>query len=253
MAVITVSPTTDISALIASDNVSPGDVLVLEDGEYFQTVNVTKNNLRIVAKGTKAVFDGKSILINAFILNGVTGVEVNGVSIMHYRNNGILIRQGGGNRIVGNKINRVLNTGIRLFSTRENLVWKNEICNAFDGIQLILNCINNHIIENLATLCEDDGFECFGLTEDNNVLIGNIAINNGGFGVVNFGDNVLLVDNVLVGNRLGGISISINVNSVMLGNIIRNNPRNGCFMRELTNLFFAENKVEANRLEGVAY
>jgi hypothetical protein len=35
MAVIAVSPTTDISALIASDNVSPGDVLVLEDGEYF--------------------------------------------------------------------------------------------------------------------------------------------------------------------------------------------------------------------------
>lgn len=41
MAVITVSPTTDLFALIASNNVAPGDVLVLEDGEYFQTVNVT--------------------------------------------------------------------------------------------------------------------------------------------------------------------------------------------------------------------
>ncbi len=35
MAVINVTPLTDITALIASDAVSPGDVLLLEDGLYF--------------------------------------------------------------------------------------------------------------------------------------------------------------------------------------------------------------------------
>ncbi|HHW06003.1 MAG TPA: hypothetical protein GXX34_00500 [Clostridia bacterium] len=43
MAVITVSPTTDLSALMASDNVSRGDVLVPEDGRYFQVANVAKS------------------------------------------------------------------------------------------------------------------------------------------------------------------------------------------------------------------
>ncbi|MFY9176976.1 MAG: hypothetical protein WBI74_00985 [Caldicoprobacterales bacterium] len=49
MAVINVTPLTDITALIASDTVSPGDVLLLQDGLYFQTVNITKDNIRIIA------------------------------------------------------------------------------------------------------------------------------------------------------------------------------------------------------------
>ncbi len=60
MAVINVTPFTDITALIASDNVKEGDVVLLEKGIYFQTVNITKNYIRIVAKGPGVVFDGQS-------------------------------------------------------------------------------------------------------------------------------------------------------------------------------------------------
>lgn len=247
MAVITVSPATDISALIASDNVSPGDVLVLEDGEYFQTVNVTKDYLRLVAKGTKAVFDGKSILAAAFILNDVTGVEVNGVSIMHYRVNGIRIERGGGHRIVGNKINRVLVYGINVTFSRENLIWKNEICHAVDGVLLGGSSVNNHILENLATLCEDDGFESFSQTDSNNVFAGNVAINNGGFGLEVWGNNNLMLNNVLVSNRLGGINVSNGSNSIAIGNLVKNSGSRGCF----ANLFFGENNVEGNLREGI--
>lgn len=42
MAVINVTPFTDITDLISSDNVNEGDVLLLEEGIYFQTVNVIK-------------------------------------------------------------------------------------------------------------------------------------------------------------------------------------------------------------------
>lgn len=245
MAVITVSPTTDISALIASDNVSPGDAILLEDGEYFQTVNVTKDYLRIVAKGKKAVFDGKGILVHAFMLNDVTGV-----SIMHYRSDAFRIELGGAHRIVGNKINGVLGNGIFVITSAENLLWKNEICNALDGVQLISAGVNNHIIENLVTLCEDDGFECFGEVDSNNVFAGNIAINNGGFGLEISGSNNLLMDNILIGNRLGGMRISVGNNSVAIGNLILNSRSRGGFLDDHTNCFFGENKVEANHREG---
>lgn len=252
MAVITVSPATDISDLIASDNVSPGDVLLLEDGEYFQTVDITKNNLRLVAKGRKAVFNGKSILAAAFILNDVTGVEVNGVSIMHFRVNGIRIEQGGGHRIVGNKINRVLDTGIAVISSRENLLWKNEVCRTFVGVRLVAASVNNRLVENLTTLCIADGFESFSPEDSDNVFIGNTAINNGGFGLHCAGSNNLLADNLLVGNSFGGIGMETGNNSVATGNIIKNNMNRGGFLSGQDSLFFGENRVEANLRDGIA-
>ena len=51
MAVINVTPLTDITALIASDSVNQGDVLLLDEGIYYQTVIIPKNNIRIKAKG----------------------------------------------------------------------------------------------------------------------------------------------------------------------------------------------------------
>ena len=48
MAVINVTPLTDITTLIASDTVSLV-MLLLQDGLYFQTVNITKDNIRIIA------------------------------------------------------------------------------------------------------------------------------------------------------------------------------------------------------------
>lgn len=251
MAVITVSPATDISDLIASDNVSPGDVLLLEDGEYFQTVDITKNNLRLVAKGRKAVFNGKSILAAAFILNDVTGVEVNGVSIMHFRVNGIRIEQGGGHWIVGNKINRVLDTGIAVISSRENLLWKNEVCRTFVGVRLVAASVNNRLVENLTTLCIADGFESFSPEDSDNVFIGNTAINNCGFGLHCAGSNNLLADNLLVGNSFGGIGMETGNNSVATGNIIKNNMNRGGFLSGQDSLFFGENRVEANLREGI--
>lgn len=251
MAVITVSPTTDISALIASNTVAPGDVLVLEDGEYFQTVNITKDYLRLVAKGTKAVFDGKSLLQSAFILTDVTGVEIYGMSIMHYRSNGIFITRGGSHRIIGNKINGVLNNGISVSSSSGNLLWKNEICHAVDGIAIVGDSVNNHVLENLITLCEDDGIETFFLNDSNNVLAGNVAVKNGGFGIEIWGDNNLAADNVLIGNRLGGISVGQGSSSVAIGNLVKNSGSRGCFLLNHTNLFFGGNKVETNLREGI--
>ncbi|NLK45001.1 MAG: hypothetical protein GX300_11490 [Tissierellia bacterium] len=86
MAVINVTPLMDITALIASDNVNEGDVLLLEEGIYYQTVNILKDNIRIVAKGPGVIFDGKSTLLTAFTLSNVSGVTIVGMNIKHCLN-----------------------------------------------------------------------------------------------------------------------------------------------------------------------
>lgn len=197
------------------------------------------------------MFDGKSILQSAFLLTDVTGVEIFGMSIMHYRSNGIFITRGGSHRIIGNRINGVLNNGISVSSSSGNLLWKNEICYAVDGIAIVGGSVNNHVLENLVTLCRDDGIETFFLDDNNNVLAGNVAVKNGGFGMEIWGDNNLTAGNGLIGNRLGGISVGQGSSSAAVGNLVQNSGSRGCFLINHNNLFFGENRVEANLREGI--
>jgi hypothetical protein len=120
--------------LIASDNVNAGDVLLLEDGIYHQTVNIAKNNIRIAAKGPEVIFDGRSTLGSAFTLSNVTGVVIAGIKMRHYRFNGVLIASGSGNRIIQNIISNTLSNAIDVRNSSSNLIWKNEICNCFDAV-----------------------------------------------------------------------------------------------------------------------
>ena len=251
MAIINVTPTTDINTLIQSNNVSEGDVLLLEDGEYFQTINVTKNFIRIVAKSNNVVFNGKSMLVGAFNLIDVSGVEIFGISIMHYRGNGIFINGGSGNRIVDNRINSVLNNGISISSSHDNLIWKNEICNAGDGIFLGSGSTNNRIIENSVKECLDDGYETFFENDSNNVFISNTAIDNGGYGLHIFGINNLLHNNILINNRLAGIHVNIGNNTVAINNIVNNSQFMGVRLLDHPNLFFGQNRVVDNKFTGI--
>lgn len=116
MAVINVNPLMDITSLINSDRVNEGDVLLLEEGIYFQSVAVLKNNIRIVAKGPGVIFDGKSTLLDAFLLPDVVGVMIEGITIRHYRASGILIEFGFGHRIVNNKIINMIENGVEVMS-----------------------------------------------------------------------------------------------------------------------------------------
>jgi len=68
MAIINVSPDTDITAFVASAAVSEGDVLLLAQGTYNQAVIISKNYVRLVSKTGKAIFEGSNILANAFSL-----------------------------------------------------------------------------------------------------------------------------------------------------------------------------------------
>jgi parallel beta-helix repeat protein len=185
MAIINVSPADNLTNLIASDAVAEGDVLLLADGIYTQSVLIEKNHIRIISQSGKAVFSGFFILIDGFILNGVTGTLIYGVEIRDYIRNGILVAAGSANRIVSNTIQGV-NNGIFITASLENLVWKNNIAEVRgDGILMINRSTHNRVIENHVSDCAFDGIETFLSVDANNL----IAENN----VRGCGDNCLEV------------------------------------------------------------
>lgn len=250
MAIINVTPLIDITALIVSDDVSEGDVLLLEEGIYFQTVNITKNYIRIVAKGPQVIFDGKSILLTAFTLSNVTGTAIEGINIKQYRANGILIQSGSGNRIVNNKISNTIGNAIDVFGSSGNLIWKNEICSCSDGVRLIQGSTSNRVIENVVKECFDDGFESFLAPDSNNAFISNTAMRSRFNGLDIYGSNNLLLDNLLIDNGLG-IIINEGSGSVAIGNIVKGTKLGTHFVfNEYTNYFAGENNILCNRSIG---
>lgn len=251
MAVINVTPFTDITALIASDNVKEGDVVLLEKGIYFQTVNITKNYIRIVAKGPGVVFDGQSTLLVAFTLSNVVGVAIEGINIRHYRVDGIFIESGSGNRIINNRINNVLNDGIFLFGSSGNLIWKNEICYCSDGIKLSSGSTNNWIIENIVKDGFVDAFEASSSADSNNVFISNIAIRHRDSGFRIFGSNNLLLNSISI-NNTQGIWITEGNDSLAIGNKIKGAKSSALLIfDEYRNSFAGENNIECNAKEGI--
>jgi len=210
MAVINVTPLTDITALIASDAVSPG-----------------KN----------AVFYGMGILFNAFILSDVSGVEINGITIRNYSISGVLIDFGSGNRIVNNKIYNIADYGIHVFSSSANLIWKNEICRGLDGVHLVLGSTNNRIIENTVKNCYGDGFHSFREQDSDNVFVGNTAIGNRGYGMSIQGTNNLLLNNTLIDNGSGGVIIGEGSNTVGINNTVKDSRVTGYFVFNHDNSF----------------
>ena len=159
MAVITVTPADDITTVI-NTIANPGDVILVGDGIYNQSVLVTKDNIRIIANGTGAVFDGANTLMEGFQLQETTGVEINGFIIINYVQSGIYVNGGRFNRILGNRVISSGFIGIELSGTTGNLVWRNEVSrNDGDGILAIDASTGNWIIENIANNNETDGLE----------------------------------------------------------------------------------------------
>jgi len=251
MAVINVTPQMDITALIASNNVNEGDIFLLEEGIYFQAVNVSKNYIRIIAKGPGVILYGKGTLSAAFTLSDVTGVAIEGIKIRHYSNNGILIESGSGNRIVDNKINNMISDGIAVVSSSGNIVWKNEICKCLNGVSLTLDSTSNWVIENIAKNCRENGFRTFLGQNNNNAFISNISTGNKSDGFDLFGSNNLLLDNISMNNAFG-ILIDEGRDSLAIGNKSR-----GIKFGPLTivdgyrNYFAGENHMVCNRRKGM--
>lgn len=249
MAIINISPDTDITAFIASATVSEGDVLLLAQGTYDQSVIISKNYVRLVSKERKAVFEGSGMLATAFSLNGVTGVEIDGVTIQNYLSIGISVTGGTGNRIIRNQISDVGSRGISVTSSTGNLIWKNQIENAFDGVELIGASTNNWVIENSVKGTIDDGFEAFLSSDQNNAFIGNFARDCGGNCFEIFGINCLALSNEAANASNSGYLIAAGSNSVAIENSAKKCV-DGVHVTS-QNVFLALNELKNNNGSGL--
>lgn len=94
MAIIQVFPGGTIQAAV--DAAGSGDVVLVHDGVYNETVTISgavnKHFIRVVARNPhRAILDSDNTLANAFILDEVNGVEINGFVIRNYFNRGIVL------------------------------------------------------------------------------------------------------------------------------------------------------------------
>lgn len=250
MAVLKITPATDLTTFIASAAVSPGDVLLLDDGVYKQSVIIAKSSVRIVANGNRVVFDGTNTLATGFILSGVTGVELVGLEIMNYTVNGIHISGGMANRILGNRITSVGFRGINVVASSGNLIWFNLISRASDGVNLNSGSTSNYVLENVAQNCSADGFESFLSVDANNVFMGNTSQYNQQSGFEIFGSNNLVLRNKAHRNAGEGFLIISGINTIAISNDSRFNGADGMLI-DSRNAFVGESSISHNAQSGL--
>ena len=249
MAIINVSPSTNISTLIASVSVAEGDVLLLEDGVYYQSVLISKNNIRIVSESCRAVFNGFGFLASAFILNGVSGVEIFGVTMRDYIGYGVYINGGSANRIVSNTIYDIGANGVQIFASSANLVWRNWIRNVVDGVFLNFGSSNNQLIENFVRDCSNDGLETFLLEDANNTFIGNRVQDCRDHCIESFGRNCLVYRNNVFNAGNSGYYL-VAGSGVMAIENRSEHCRDGCIVNA-SNAFIARNEFSNNNRKGL--
>lgn len=252
MAIITVTPATPggIDGAVNAVTTQPGDVILVENGVYHETVTIpaTKSNIRIVADGRRAVLKGNNQLAIAFALVGVSGVEITGFTIKEYTNIGIQVNGNGFNRLVENKLRQIGNDGIQL-NSEGNLVYKND-ASGLGGDGVDINGNNNWIVKN--ELCHNNGNGANNMAGNNNTIVQNHLLKNGGNGVVVSGSNSLIVKNYVFQNMQNGIFVvgNLSENAEIVNNWIIQNRKGGVLIQS-DNAFVGHNSILENRQSSV--
>ncbi|SDS75413.1 parallel beta-helix repeat (two copies) [Paenibacillaceae bacterium GAS479] len=261
MAVIKVFPGSPTAIQDAVASANEGDVILVHKGVYHENVRIkdNKNNLRIVAKTKRsAVLDGRFILPEAFELEGVAGVEIDGFKIRNYISGGIRIVQGKshqilendisdisektrkgrpvgiftdrseGNLLLRNKIERIgktgMGNGIQLSGSSGNWIVRNQIVNnSLFGIE-VGGGLHNAVVGNRISGNKSDGIRTS--RSDNSLILDNKLEHNGGNGVFGRSTNNLIIDSTSKNNHKNGLLFSFNYN-LAFGNKIKNNRQSG--------------------------
>jgi parallel beta-helix repeat protein len=177
----------------AVDAASPGTTILVCAGTYQESVTITKNDLRIRAKGApgSVVLDGMAeTLLAGFYIQNASGNLISGFRIQNFHEAGILLDNGDGNRIRKNVATGAHHDGIelRLGSSgnriEHNLVIDNLASNAC-GIQIRDAGSTGNVVRHNKTINNNWGIRV-GLGATNNVVFHNRAVSNRAFGILNF-------------------------------------------------------------------
>jgi parallel beta-helix repeat protein len=177
----------------AVDAASPGATILVCAGTYQESVTITKNDLRIRAKGAPGavVLDGVGeTLLAGFYIQNASGNLINGFRIQNFHEAGILLDNGDANRIRRNVTTGAHHDGIelRLGSSgnriEHNLSINNLASNAC-GIQIRDAGSTSNVVRHNVSINNNWGIRV-GLAATDNAVFHNRSLNNRAFGILNF-------------------------------------------------------------------
>jgi len=196
----------------AVDAASAGSTILVCAGTYQESVTITKDDLRIRAKGTPGavVLDGmgETLLAGFYIQNG-SGNLIKGFRIQNFHEAGILLDNGDGNRIRKNVMTGAHHDGIELRRgsagnrIEHNLSIDNLASNAC-GIQIRDAGSTGNVVRNNVSRNNNWGIRV-GLAATDNRVFHNRTTSNRAFGILDFsgGDGTRIVANRAFGNPTG--------------------------------------------------
>jgi len=156
-----------------------GDKIFVYKGTYYENIIIDKSLVITGEEKYETIIDGLNK--NHVILLKNENINISGFTIQNAGNgfSGIFITDQSYNTIIYNNIIKSNNwVGIRLLSTRFNIIKRNEISYNKDGIDLSYECYYNEIIEN-----EINNNEFYGVyiqsKNTNNEIYHNNFIKNG--------------------------------------------------------------------------
>jgi parallel beta-helix repeat protein len=259
MALIEVFPNSPTAIQDAVTLSNEGDVILVHSGVYHENVQVSsvKNNIRIISKYKYgAILDGNCMLLEAFELNSVAGVEIYGFRIKNYLSRGIQLISAKSNHILNNKISDIgggVNpVGIYATNSVGNLFMKNvveRIGSTGSGTGITLQAVTgNWVIKNKLKHNSAHGIEI--IDGNHHAIVGNQISNNKGDGIlVNRLDNNLIYDNKITNNGNNGVNAQ-STNTIILNSTIKGNRENGLLISFNYN-FAGFNEIKENKQSGI--
>jgi parallel beta-helix repeat protein len=191
---------------------SPGTTILVCAGTYQESVTITKNDLRIRAKGAPGtvVLDGMAeTLLAGFYIQNASGNLIQGFRIQNFHEAGILLDNGDGNRIRKNVTTGAHHDGIELrLGSSGNVIEHNRsvdnlAANAC-GIQIRDAGSTGNLVRHNVSSNNNWGIRV-GLAAANNRIFHNRSRNNRAFGILNFSgaDGTAINANRVRGNPTG--------------------------------------------------
>jgi parallel beta-helix repeat protein len=199
-------PNADFATIQAAVTAAePGTTILVCAGTYREQVTITKNGLRLLAKGQPGdvVLDGFGLVarLAGFFLNTADDNLIQGFLIRNYHEASILLVGSNRNRIRKNVTTAADHDGIQLnVSSNDNVIEHNVVR---DNLAVIACGVNvaggsqrNVVRHNLATNNEW-GIQIIGATTLNNEIFRNETLRNRGNGIrnVNFASGTIIENN----------------------------------------------------------
>lgn len=236
------------------DAANPGDIVLVDKGCYKESVIVSKNSIRIVAKEQYgAILESNSSTENAIKLDNTYNVEIFGFIIQNSHRS-IWIYRGGYHRIIKNIFQNHNADGIIFEDSTGNFLYQNIIRYNF-SVGVLLGWSNpgsksNWLVENVINNNGGHGLEIWTPNATGNAIINNNIFGNDGEGIFTKGQNTLVYGNQVNHNTSNGVKFQYGNNSVAAKNGIKANICDGIDISSDKNIAFA-NCVEKNRGTGI--